>query len=143
MIAATASRTVDHAVDAAADGEHFPGGVAPPGYRYTDRIGDELFVAGQVPRDAAGELVGIGDASAQARQCLHNLFTLIERSGFNRGDVRQLTVYVVGEHQNLRDSWHVMSELFDSRIPPATLLGVARLGYEDQLVEIDARIVRG
>jgi enamine deaminase RidA (YjgF/YER057c/UK114 family) len=71
------------------------------------------------------------------------LFTLIERSGFNRGDVRQLTVYVVGEHQNLRDSWHVMSELFDSRIPPATLLGVARLGYEDQLVEIDARIVRG
>jgi enamine deaminase RidA (YjgF/YER057c/UK114 family) len=112
-------------------------------YRYADRIGGRLFVAGQVPRDGSGNLVGEGDAAAQARQCLANLFTLIVHHGFSRNDIRQLTVYVVGEHPNLIDAWREVAAAFEMEVPPATLLGVNLLGYVGQLVEIDAQVVAG
>lgn len=119
-------------------------GLAPtPGYRYADEVGDRLFVAGQVPLDADAKMVGAGDAKAQARQCLHNLFALVAARGFAAEDVHQLTVYVVGDRQALRDAWAGVTECFNGNVPPATLLGVAMLGYEDQLVEIDAAIMRG
>ena len=51
-------------------------------------------------------------------------------------DIRQLTIC-----QNLTDPWQAVTEWFDNNVPPATLLGVALLGYYDQLVEIDATIV--
>jgi enamine deaminase RidA (YjgF/YER057c/UK114 family) len=111
-------------------------------YRYADLVGSRLFVAGQVPRDGAANLVGAGDPAAQTRQCLANLFTLIEHHGFARSDIHQLTIYVVGPHRNLLDAWGEVTSLFDSNVPPATLLGVANLGYVDQLVEVDALIER-
>ena len=92
-------------------------GLAPtPGYRYADVAGDQLFVAGQVP--------------------------LVEVHRFGLADVRQLTVYVVGPHQHLLDAWAAVNEWFDGNVSPATLLGVHLLGYPEQLVEIDATIVR-
>lgn len=118
-------------------------GLAPtPGYRYADRVGDELYVAGQVPLDAAGELVGIGDVTAQSHQCLHNLDLVLHTSGFGRADLRRLSIHVVGEHQNLISAWQAMHEAFDGEVPPATLLGTTCLGYADQLVEIDAVVRR-
>lgn len=111
-------------------------------YRYAERVGGRLFIAGQVPRDGAGKVVGEGDAAAQARQCLQNLFTLIVHHGFSRNDIRQLTVYVVGQHSNLIDAWNEVATAFDMQVPPATLLGVNLLGYAGQLVEIDAQIVQ-
>ena len=125
------------------DGESYPGLPATPGYRSADKVNDHLFVAGQVPHDADAKLVAIHDPKAQARQCLHNLFTLVTANGFGPDDIHHLTVYVVGDRQNLLDAWDGVSDWFHGNVPPATLLGVARLGYEHQLVEIDATIMRG
>jgi enamine deaminase RidA (YjgF/YER057c/UK114 family) len=124
-------------------------GMAPtPGYRYADRAGDRLFVAGQVPLDSDGVLVGRDDPADQARTCLDNLALLLRVHDFGIGDVRHLTVYVVGEQQHLLDAWAAVTEWFgDSErpgdaVPPATLLGVHLLGHGGQLVEVDATIVR-
>jgi enamine deaminase RidA (YjgF/YER057c/UK114 family) len=113
-----------------------------PGYRYADEVGDRLFVAGQVPQDGDAQLVGRDDPATQATQCLDNLARLIDVRGFALGDIRQLTIYVVGPRQNLLDAWGAVTDWFDPAVPPATLLGVALLGHTDQLVEIDAAIVR-
>lgn len=118
-------------------------GLAPTSkYRYAQRVGLQLFIAGQVPHDANRNLVGEGDPSAQANQCLENLRTLIELHGFEQQDIRRLIVYVVGDERNLTDAWGAVSNWFDDRVPPATLLGVNLLGYTDQLVEIDATILK-
>ena len=114
-----------------------------PGYRYAEVVGDRLFVAGQVPHDPTGALVGIGDPALQATTCLDTLLRVLGVHGFDLADVRQLVVYVVGEHQNLLAAWDAVRSWFDGSVPPATLLGVNLLGYTDQLVEIDATIVRG
>jgi enamine deaminase RidA (YjgF/YER057c/UK114 family) len=124
------------------EGELGVGLAQTPNYRYADRVGGRLFVAGQVPRDADAHVVGPGDPVAQTRQCLDNLFTLIDLHGFSRDDIHQLTVYVVGPHQNLIDAWGEVTSCFDQNVPPATLLGVTFLGYADQVVEIDAVVER-
>lgn len=118
-------------------------GLAPtPGYRYADLDSDRLVVAGQVPLDHGGILVGRDDPAVQARTCLDNLDVLVGVHGFGIGDVRHLTVYVVGEHRHLVDAWGAVAEWFGDAVPPATLLGVNLLGHLDQLVEVDATIVR-
>ena len=124
------------------DGEVAAGLAATPGYRYADRVGGRLHVAGQVPHDRSGLLVGVGDPAEQCRQCLRNLLTLARHHGFALGDIHRLTIYVVGDRAALGRAWDVVVDLFGGSVPPATLLGVAVLGHEDQLVEIDAEIDR-
>ncbi|MDB9518567.1 RidA family protein [Roseofilum reptotaenium CS-1145] len=111
-------------------------------YRYAKQIGNQLYVAGQVPHDTNAQLVGKDDPSAQATQCLHNLHTLLGAYNFTQADIQQLVVYVVGEQANLLAAWGAIATWFANQVPPATLLGVCRLGYPDQLVEIDATIIR-
>lgn len=115
---------------------------ATPQYQYAQRIGEQLFVAGQVPNDALGHIVAPGDARAQAEQCLLNLRTVLAVHGFVMSDIRKLLVYVVGDQAALSSGWAGVSEFFGGAVPPATLLGVARLGYEGQLVEVDATVIK-
>ena len=112
-----------------------------PGYRYAERVDNELFVAGQVPQDRSGAIVAVGDPPGQATVCLDNLATVLDVNGFTVGDVRRLVVYVVGEQHDLTEAWAAVVDWFGGTVPPATLLGVDRLGYPDQTVEIDARVV--
>ena len=113
-----------------------------PQYQYARRVGNQLFVAGQVPHDAQGRLVGLDDAYAQARQCLDNLSAVMAVHAFSTADVCQLVVYVVGEQANLAAAWKAVTEFFNRQVPPATLLGVARLGYGGQLVEVAATVLK-
>ncbi|MEM9565473.1 MAG: RidA family protein [Actinomycetota bacterium] len=115
--------------------------VQSPGYRYAERVGQQLFVAGQVPLDGDGDLVGPDDPAAQAVACLENLRTLLGVHGCSVADVRQLTIHVVGPHQHLLDAWAAVRDWFDGSVPPATLLGAHLLGFGGQLVEIDATVI--
>ena len=113
-----------------------------PQYRYADRLGSQLFVAGQVPLDSHGHLVGPQDPGAQALQCLRNLERLLAVHEFQVKDIRQLVVYVIGDQASLSAAWSAVADWFGGQVPPATLLGVAALGYVGQLVEIDTTIVK-
>ena len=116
-----------------------------PGYSHAaassgDRI---VLTAGAVPLDAEGSLVGPGDPVAQTRQVLDNLGQALEAAGAGWNAVLKTTVYVVtGDRQDLADVWGVVQ---DSPVAAAasTLLGVSLLGYEGQLVEIEAVAVSG
>jgi len=111
-------------------------------YQYAQRVGNQLFIAGQVPHDAHGNLVGPDDPYAQSTQCLSNLRKLLSVHGFSISDVRHVVVYVVGDQAGLGAAWKAVTDWFPSQVPPATLLGVARLGYVGQLVEVDATVVK-
>jgi enamine deaminase RidA (YjgF/YER057c/UK114 family) len=87
-------------------------------YEYAQRVGHQLFVAGQVPHDASGRLIGQHDAYAQAVQCLKNLNAVMAVHGFATPDVRQLVVYVVGDQANLSAAWKAVTESFKGQVPP-------------------------
>jgi len=111
-------------------------------YRYAKQVGNQLFVAGQVPHDSKAELVGQTNPFIQINQCLTNLRKLLEVNHFSENDIQQIVVYVVGEHANLVNAWSAIEEWFNGSVPPATLLGVSQLGHLGQLVEIDATVIR-
>jgi len=112
-----------------------------PGYRYAKRVGAQLHIAGQVPMNSEGELVGT-DPHSQVKACLANLERLLRCHEFVENDIQRLTLYVVGTQATLSEAWRAVREHFFDKVPPATLIGVAALGYKGQIVEIDAIIVR-
>ncbi len=98
-----------------------------------------VFTAGACPLDADGNVVAPGDIPAQARQVLANLRTALEEAGATIQDVLKTTVYVASsDRADLVAAWTEVAAVFGEHDAPSTLLGVAVLGYPDQLVEIEA-----
>ena len=98
-----------------------------------------VFTAGACPLDADGRTVAPGDHAAQARQVMANLETALTAAGATLTDVVKTTVYVASSRQaDLVAAWEVVRDHFGDHDPPSTLLGVAVLGYTDQLVEVEA-----
>ncbi|MFC6084766.1 RidA family protein [Sphaerisporangium aureirubrum] len=123
-----------------------PGLLTPPGYAHTAVVeaGERLvFLAGAVPMDAEGRLVGPGDPVAQTRQVLDNLSAALRAAGSDLRHVIASTVYVAtADHADLVKVWEVVRASELSAGPhTSTLLGVSFLGYTGQLVEITATAV--
>jgi enamine deaminase RidA (YjgF/YER057c/UK114 family) len=118
----------------------------PPTYSHASVVeaGTRLaFLAGSVPLDARGELVGPGDPVRQAEQVIANLREQLHAVGSDLTQVVATDVYVVGsEPAVLSAVWEVVEGSGLSAGPhSSTLIGVACLGYTGQLVEITATAV--
>ena len=109
-------------------------------YAYAARApGDLVFTAGACPLDESGEVVHPGDPAAQAEQVMRNLRDALAAAGCDLTDVAKTTVYVASaDRADLVAAWEVISAAFGDHDPPSTLLGVAVLGYPDQLIEVEA-----
>jgi enamine deaminase RidA (YjgF/YER057c/UK114 family) len=121
-----------------------PGLSDPPGYAHAVVAsgGRLVTTAGAVPLDAGGNLVGHGDYATQTLQVLDNLGLALTAAGAG-GDVLKTTVYVVTEvRSDLSEVWRVIQES-EVAAAASTLLGVSLLGYEGQLVEVEAVAVTG
>jgi len=114
----------------------FPG--APYHYAAIAEAGRMVFAAGACPIDEDGVVVP-GGIQAQAQKAVANLFVALDAAGVAKDDVLKTTVYVASSNQaELVQAWEVIAAAFSPARPPSTLLGVAVLGYTDQLVEIEA-----
>lgn len=116
----------------------------PYAYASIAPAGGLVFTAGACPLDPDGRVVAPGDFEAQAHQALDNLLATLAAAGADPALVLKTTVYVVaGERSDLVRVWNVIAESFGDARPPSTLLGVAMLGYPEQLVEIEAVALAG
>lgn len=118
----------------------------PPRYSHASVVeaGTKLaFLAGSVPLDAEGKLVGPGDPVRQAERVLLNLEEQLRAVGSDLAHVVATDVYVVsGDTADLSAVWDVVEASGLSAGPhSSTLIGVACLGYAGQLVEITATAV--
>ncbi|MFI6010536.1 RidA family protein [Streptomyces sp. NPDC051243] len=118
----------------------------PPTYSHATVVeaGTELaFLAGSVPLDADGNLVGEGDPVRQAEQVIANLERQLRAIGSDLAHVLSTDVYVVSDQTAVLSAvWEVVEASGLSTGPhSSTLVGVACLGYSGQLVEITATAV--
>jgi len=98
-----------------------------------------VLTAGACPVDAQSRTVGVGDVRAQARQAMANLTAVLAAAGATLADVLHLTVYVAtSDRVELVSAWDEVTAAFGAHPVPGTLLGVTVLGYDDQLVEVEA-----
>jgi enamine deaminase RidA (YjgF/YER057c/UK114 family) len=113
-----------------------------PGYHHVTVVpaGRLAFLAGQCPLDASGDLVGAGDHLSQVDQVVANTLRALAAVSAGPSDVVRTVIYVVTDDTPVLGS--VWRRFLDSPLAPAftsasTLLGVARLGFTGQLVELD------
>ncbi|MBY8847547.1 RidA family protein [Saccharothrix sp. MB29] len=98
-----------------------------------------VFLAGACPLDEDGNTVAVGDYAGQAARAVENMRIALEDAGAGIEDVVSTRVLVASTRQvDLVTAWEVVRAAFGDHDVPSTLLGVTVLGYDDQLVEIEA-----
>lgn len=99
------------------------------------RVGDLVYVSGQVPVDASGQIVE-GGIREQTAQVLENIQRLLAEAGATRNDVVKTTVFL----ENVRADFQAMNEVYSgffTGIKPTRSTIGAQLAI-DALVEIEA-----
>ena len=112
--------------------------VPSPEYPYSpgSTAGGLVYTSGQVAWDEHGELVGLGDPSAQTRQVLSNVESVLREGGATLDDVLKCNVYLadIRYFQAMND---VFATFFRAD-PPARTTVQAPLAEPEMLVEIEA-----
>ena len=132
-----------------------PKGTAVPVGQYSHAIKVSprqlVFVAGQVPIDKEGNIVGVDrsdklmnhhtiDLAAQVRQTFLNVKAALEAAGASMHNIVRLDTYVVASVLN---EWrtvgrNVKSEMLGNAHPPGATVFVTGLMIPEALVEISA-----
>jgi enamine deaminase RidA (YjgF/YER057c/UK114 family) len=98
-----------------------------------------IFLAGACPLNEDGSTAATGDYAGQAAKAFENMRTALADAGASLEDVISTKVLVATTRQeDLVAAWDVVRDAFGDHDVPSTLMGVTVLGYQDQLVEIDA-----
>lgn len=92
---------------------------APIGpYSQAIKAGNTVYVSGQIPLDAAGQLVGAGDVSAQTHQVLKNLTAVLAAAGLALTDVVKCSIFVK-DLGNFATINQIYGTYFDEATAPA------------------------
>jgi enamine deaminase RidA (YjgF/YER057c/UK114 family) len=98
-----------------------------------------IFLAGACPLNEDGSTAAIGDYAGQAAKVIENMRIALTDAGASLEDVLSTRVLVASTRQeDLVAAWEVVRDSFGDHDVPSTLMGVTVLGYEKQLVEIEA-----
>jgi 2-iminobutanoate/2-iminopropanoate deaminase len=111
-------------------------------YEHAAIVGDFVFLAGQVARNAKGETVAPNDTAGQTGPLYANLRRVLEHAGCTPDDVVKVTTYLV----DAGDTMLVLEAhkaFFGSHRPPHTLVSVAGLTRPDMRIEVDVIARKG
>ncbi|AUB81716.1 Rid family detoxifying hydrolase [Candidatus Thiodictyon syntrophicum] len=110
-------------------------------YSQAVRVGDTVYLSGQIPLVPQTMALVEGDMQAQIRQVLRNLAAVAGAAGGSLGEVVKLNVFLTDlTHFPLVNQ--VMAEFFSEPYPARAAVGVAALP-RGAAVEMDAILVLG
>jgi reactive intermediate/imine deaminase len=95
-------------------------------YSQAVRVGNTIWVSGQIPLDPKTKELVQGDVEAQVRQVFENLKAIVAAAGASFDDVVKATVFLVDlSHFGLVNK--IMAEYFREPYPARAAVGVAAL----------------
>ena len=101
-----------------------PNAIGP--YSQAVRVGDTVYLSGQIPLDPQTMELVEGDIGARARQVFDNLTAVMQEASGSLSDIVKLTIYLVDLEQFGQVN-EVMAEYFDAPFPSRATVAVAAL----------------
>lgn len=101
-----------------------PNAIGP--YSQAVRVGDTVYLSGQIPLDPQTMELVEGDIEARARRVFDNLAAVMQEAGGSLSDIVKLTIYLVDLEQFGQVN-EVMAKYFDAPFPSRATVAVAAL----------------
>ncbi|MFC4727983.1 RidA family protein [Coralloluteibacterium thermophilus] len=114
-----------------------PAAIGP--YSQAARIGNTVYLSGQIPLDPATMELVQGDVEAQARRVFDNLVAVCQAAGASLDRVARVGIYLTDLSQFAKVN-AVMAEYFSQPYPARSTIEVSALPKGAQ-VEVDAVLV--
>ena len=101
-----------------------PNAIGP--YSQAVRVGDTVYLSGQIPLDPQTMELVEGDIGARARRIFDNLTAVMQEAGGSLSHIVKLTIYLV-DLEEFGQVNEVMAEYFDAPFPSRATVAVAAL----------------
>jgi enamine deaminase RidA (YjgF/YER057c/UK114 family) len=107
------------------------------GYSQAVKVGDTIYLSGQISHNETGEIVGVGNVEAQIRQAYVNIKKLLAEYGASVENIVDETWFVTDIEAGDAVAGKLRKEIY-SGIPVValTVVEIKRLAFPELLVEI-------
>jgi reactive intermediate/imine deaminase len=105
-------------------------------YSQAVRVGDVIYLSGQIPLDPESMTLVQGDIAAQTRRVFENLRAVCRAAGSDLSGIAKLTIFLT-DLSHFATVNEIMAEYFTEPYPARAAIGVAALP-KDAEVEMEA-----
>jgi 2-iminobutanoate/2-iminopropanoate deaminase len=107
------------------------------GYAQSVKIGDTIYISGQVGHDETGKIVGHGNMETQMRQAYTNIQKLLSQYGATMNNIVDEILFVTDMDAAFSAATKCREEIFSgSPVIASTIVQIQRLAFPDLLIEI-------
>ena len=107
------------------------------GYAQAIKVGDTIFVSGQVSHDDKGNIVGRGDMEVQMRQAYKNIQKLLTQYGATLKNVVDETLFVTDMDAAFAAAVKCRQDIFSGTpVLASTIVQIQRLAFPELMIEI-------
>jgi 2-iminobutanoate/2-iminopropanoate deaminase len=107
------------------------------GYAQTVKVGDTIYVSGQVSHDDKGNIVGPGDMETQMNQAYINVQKVLSQYGTTMDSIVDEILFVTDMDAAFASAGKCRKKAFSGTpIVASTIVQIQRLAFPDLLIEI-------
>src|SRR5262245_37297653 len=107
------------------------------GYSQAVKVGNIIYLSGQVSHDDKGSIVGMGDMAAEMRQAYKNIETVLAQYGATIDNVVDEVVFVTDMEAAFAARVTCKEEVFRGKpVVASTIIGIQRLAFPELMIEI-------
>ena len=107
------------------------------GYAQAVKVGDTIYVSGQVSHDDAGAIVGHGEMEVQMRQAYANIQKLLAMYGATFENIVDEILFVTDMDAAFAAAVKCRQDIFSGTpIVASTIVQIQRLAFPDLMIEI-------
>ncbi len=111
----------------------------PRTYSHAVKVGNTIYISGQVGLDINGNIVP-GGFEAQAERAFENLRLVLEAAGASFKDIVKVTTFLTSM-SNRAGLGNVRERYFSAPFPASTLVEIPSLAQPEFLIEVEATAV--
>ena len=107
------------------------------GYAQAVKVGDTIWLSGQVSHDDSGNIVGLKDMEAQMRQAYTNIQKVLAQYGATMDNVVDEVLFVTDMDKAFAAAVKCRREVFSGTpVVASTIVQIQRLAFPELMIEI-------